>query len=37
MLSTHFEGLPLSLIEGLAAGCACIIALGPAGVVCGRR
>lgn len=24
VLSTHYEGMPLSLVEGMAAGCACI-------------
>lgn len=24
VLSTHYEGMPLALVEGMAAGCACV-------------
>lgn len=29
VLSTHWEGMPLALVEGMAAGCACIASLVP--------
>jgi glycosyltransferase involved in cell wall biosynthesis len=28
-LSTHWEGMPLALVEGMAAGCACVASLVP--------
>ena len=31
VLSTHYEGMPLALVEGMAAGCACV-ASGVVGV-----
>ncbi|MEL4178779.1 glycosyltransferase [Roseateles sp. PN1] len=29
VLSTHYEGMPLALVEGMAAGCACVASLVP--------
>lgn len=29
VLSTHWEGIPLALVEGMAAGCACVASLVP--------
>jgi len=29
VLSTHWEGMPLALVEGMAAGCACVASLVP--------
>jgi glycosyltransferase involved in cell wall biosynthesis len=29
VLSTHWEGMPLALVEGMAAGCACVATLVP--------
>jgi glycosyltransferase involved in cell wall biosynthesis len=35
VLSTHYEGMPLALVEGMAAGCACIASdvIGVSGVI----
>lgn len=29
VLATHYEGMPLALVEGMAAGCACVASLVP--------
>ena len=29
MLATHWEGMPLALVEGMAAGCACVASRVP--------
>lgn len=39
VLSTHYEGMPLALVEGMAAGCACVASdvVGVRGVVGAER